>query len=205
MVNDIFSNVHSKIETAAGKIYKLYFNLNVMQRLQLEFGSLTNCFNNLLAPPHNLFAVLRHMLNEGAKVSKAEILKIVSAGVDEILGAISEIATFSIAGSQNRVKKDGANETKFLLPGFSAKQSDTEKWDFVWIYYIAVAKLKLPVFRVGKLTYFEFAKLYEHYKNDFDMELMLKVTNTTYSKLVKKEVANNNSWFLKQPGGVYEK
>ena len=182
MANNIFSNVCSEFESG-GKTYRVYFNLNVMQRLQLEFGSLTNCFNNLLATPHNLFVVLHHMLNEGAKVSKAEILKMVSNDVVKILGLISEIVTFSISGPKKQIKKCGK---RWEEPFNFNTSADKEEWDFTWIYYVGVAKLKLPFQCVGKLTYFEFTKLYEHYKNDFDMELMLKASNTTYGKLAKK-------------------
>lgn len=33
-----------------------------------------------------------------------------------------------------------------------------------------------------------FARLYQHYKNDFDLELLLKATNTTYEKMYKKQM-----------------
>jgi hypothetical protein len=46
----------------------------------------------------------------------------------------------------------------------------------------------------GRLTLTTFNKLYQHYKDDFDLEMLLKNTNTTYAKL-KKEVQKSGEWF----------
>lgn len=39
-----------------------------------------------------------------------------------------------------------------------------------------------------------FNKLYMHYKNAFDIEMMLRSTNTTYERL-NKENMENDKWF----------
>jgi hypothetical protein len=46
----------------------------------------------------------------------------------------------------------------------------------------------------GRITIRTFSKLYQHYKNDFDLELMLKATNTTYAKAQKKQM-QSEEWF----------
>lgn len=41
---------------------------------------------------------------------------------------------------------------------------------------------------VGRLTLRKFNKMYQIYKNDFDMEMMLRNSNTTYQGLEKKQM-----------------
>lgn len=45
----------------------------------------------------------------------------------------------------------------------------------------------LPEKRVGRLTFRLFLKLYQHYKNEFDKEMLMKTTSTTYKKLKEKQ------------------
>lgn len=47
---------------------------------------------------------------------------------------------------------------------------------------------------VGRLTYRLFKKLYQHYKNEFDKEMLMKATNTTYQKL-KEKAEESDRWF----------
>lgn len=44
------------------------------------------------------------------------------------------------------------------------------------------------------MTFRMWDKLYTHYKNDFDMELMMKHTGTTYKKL-RAKARKRNEWF----------
>lgn len=47
------------------------------------------------------------------------------------------------------------------------------------------------------MTVRKFMQLYNHYKNDFDLELSLKASNTTYSQLAKIQEKNggDGEWF----------
>lgn len=47
---------------------------------------------------------------------------------------------------------------------------------------------------VGKLTLRTFNRLYQHYKNDFDLEMKLKQANVTYKELEERQLANEE-WF----------
>lgn len=45
-----------------------------------------------------------------------------------------------------------------------------------------------------RLTYKMFDKLYQHYKDDFDLEMKMKATRTSYQKL-KAEMYKSEEWF----------
>ena len=49
-------------------------------------------------------------------------------------------------------------------------------------------KLHFQYKEVGRLTLKTFSKMYDHYKNDFDLELYLKATNKTYAKMAEEEM-----------------
>lgn len=40
----------------------------------------------------------------------------------------------------------------------------------------------------GRLTLREWSNYYQHYKDNFDLELLLKTSNTTYAKLRAKQL-----------------
>ena len=46
----------------------------------------------------------------------------------------------------------------------------------------------------GRLTYRLFSKLYQHYKNNFDLEMQMKTKNVTYSELFKRQ-QQEDEWF----------
>lgn len=46
----------------------------------------------------------------------------------------------------------------------------------------------------GRLTLRMFNKLYKHYKNDFDLELTLKLSKTTYAEMEEK-ANKEREWF----------
>lgn len=66
--------------------------------------------------------------------------------------------------------------------------------DFSWARFIGRKKLSLTNREVGRLTLKEFNKQYQLYKDDFDLELLLKATNTTYAKAEEKAEAQEE-WF----------
>ena len=47
---------------------------------------------------------------------------------------------------------------------------------------------------VGRLTLREFNKEYQIYKDDFDLELMLRLTRTTYAQ-AKEKARQAEEWF----------
>jgi hypothetical protein len=57
-----------------------------------------------------------------------------------------------------------------------------------------VKKLGFSYKDAGRITLTTFLKLYNHYKNDFDLELMLKKSHTTYAAL-KKKALKSEEWF----------
>ena len=56
--------------------------------------------------------------------------------------------------------------------------------------FIGKTKLLLSFKETGRLTLREFNKLYQHYKDDFDLEMRLKNSNTTYAEAYKKAEAD---------------
>lgn len=52
--------------------------------------------------------------------------------------------------------------------------------DFSWFYFIGKTKLNLSIKEIGRMTVTTFNKLYGHYKDDWDMEMSLWHTKTTY-------------------------
>ena len=46
----------------------------------------------------------------------------------------------------------------------------------------------------GRLTFRQFKKLYQEYKNTFDLELLLTASRTTYEEL-KKKADKAEEWF----------
>jgi hypothetical protein len=46
----------------------------------------------------------------------------------------------------------------------------------------------------GRLTLRQFKKLYQHYKNDFDFELILKSSGKTYAR-IEAEQNKMEEWF----------
>ncbi len=66
--------------------------------------------------------------------------------------------------------------------------------DFSWFYLIGKTKLGLSYRETGRLTIKLFNRLYQHYKNTFDYELMLRLSGSTYERAVQK--ANEaEDWF----------
>jgi hypothetical protein len=58
--------------------------------------------------------------------------------------------------------------------------------DFTWFYFIGRTKLNLTFKEVGRMTLRTFNKFYKCYKDNFDLEMRLKLSNTTYAELNKK-------------------
>lgn len=61
-----------------------------------------------------------------------------------------------------------------------------EPLDFSWFVFIGAKDLNLKPKETMRLTILQFTKLYQHYKNQFDMELMLTLSRTTYAQAARK-------------------
>ena len=66
--------------------------------------------------------------------------------------------------------------------------------DFSWYYFIGRNKLGLSYKETGRITLTLFNKLYQHYKDDFDIELRLKNANITYEEVYNKS-QKSEEWF----------
>ena len=71
---------------------------------------------------------------------------------------------------------------------------ESEPIDFTFFYFIGITKLNLSEKRVGRLTFRLFNKLYQHYKNVFDLEMRLKNRDMTYRELYAKS-QQEDEWF----------
>lgn len=66
--------------------------------------------------------------------------------------------------------------------------------DFRWFRFIGRTKLFLSDKETMRLTLREFNAEYKIYKNNFDYELLLRATNTTYAKAQQK-ATQAEEWF----------
>ena len=55
-------------------------------------------------------------------------------------------------------------------------------------------KLRLTIKQIGRLTLTTFNKLYQHYKDDWDMEMRLTAAHMTYADAFKKS-QEAEEWF----------
>lgn len=69
-----------------------------------------------------------------------------------------------------------------------------EPIDFSWVRFIATNKLKFNHKEAGRLTIRVFNLYYKHYQDNFDLELRLYKSNTTYAELKAKQLASEE-WF----------
>lgn len=67
-------------------------------------------------------------------------------------------------------------------------------FDLSWFYFIGKVKLGLSFKETGRLTLRTFNKLYQHYKDDWDLEMRLWNANMTYEEAFIKS-QENEEWF----------
>ena len=66
--------------------------------------------------------------------------------------------------------------------------------DFSWYWFIGKAKLNLTFKETGRLTLTMFNKLYKHYKDMWDMEMLLAQTKMTHEQAYNK-AQKDEEWF----------
>jgi hypothetical protein len=71
---------------------------------------------------------------------------------------------------------------------------ESQPIDFTFFYFVGKTKLNLSFKETGRLTYRLFSKLYQHYKNNFDLELQMKIKNVTYGELYNRQ-QQEDEWF----------
>ncbi len=62
------------------------------------------------------------------------------------------------------------------------------------MYFIGMTKLKFSFKETGRLTLRRFLRFYQCYKDTFDLEMLMKASNTTYKKLKEKQ-EESDKWF----------
>lgn len=72
--------------------------------------------------------------------------------------------------------------------------ADETPIDFAFFYFIGRAKLGLTGKEVGRLTLRTFSVLYQHYRDIFDLEMILTASHTTYAEAIKKS-READEWF----------
>lgn len=66
--------------------------------------------------------------------------------------------------------------------------------DFSWFYFIGKTKLMLSFKETGRLTITMFNRLYGHYKDTWDFEMMLTRTGTTHKDAYVRS-QKSEEWF----------
>ena len=65
----------------------------------------------------------------------------------------------------------------------------------MWFYFIGKTKLGLTFKETGRLTLYVFNKLYQHYKDNWDFEMLLSKSGKTYKDI--KEEQNKDEYWIK--------
>ena len=65
-------------------------------------------------------------------------------------------------------------------------ESDGSPIDFSWIYYIGHCKLLYSDHDIGRWTLCYFNKMYQHYKDTFDLEMQMQRNGLTYKEMQYK-------------------
>lgn len=65
---------------------------------------------------------------------------------------------------------------------------------FDWFRFIGKTKLNLSFKETGRLTLRQFNRLYQYYKDDFDLEMRLRGSNTTYREAYI-QAQKEEEWF----------
>ena len=65
--------------------------------------------------------------------------------------------------------------------------------DFSWFFFIGKTKLNLSFKETGRLTLRMFGRLYQYYKDDFDIEMNLWKGHKTYAD-VAREQHQDDEW-----------
>lgn len=66
--------------------------------------------------------------------------------------------------------------------------------DFTWFYFIGRTKLGLTFKETGRLTLTTFNKLYQHYKDNWDLEMLMTASRMTYKDVYEKQ-QQSEEWF----------
>lgn len=66
--------------------------------------------------------------------------------------------------------------------------------DFTWFYFISRTKLGLTFKETGRLTLTTFNKLYQHYKDNWDLEMLMTASRKTYKDVHEKQ-QQSEEWF----------
>lgn len=66
--------------------------------------------------------------------------------------------------------------------------------DLSWFYQIGRTKLALTTKEIGRMTLTLFNKLYDHYKQTFDFEMMLYKSGLTHTEAYNKS-QESDKWF----------
>ena len=71
---------------------------------------------------------------------------------------------------------------------------EAEPIDFSWFFFIGKTKLSLSFKETGRLTLRMFGRMYQHYKDDYDLEMKLWKSNTTYAEAHNRS-QQEQEWF----------
>lgn len=66
--------------------------------------------------------------------------------------------------------------------------------DFSWFYFVGKTKLNLSFKETGRLTLTMFERLYQHYKDMFDLEMQMTAARLTYKTLWIRS-QKDEEWF----------
>lgn len=73
-------------------------------------------------------------------------------------------------------------------------EAEAQEVDFSWFYFIGKTRLGLTFKETGRLTIKLFNRLYQHYKDNWDLEMRLSKANKTYAEIHAK-AQNAEEWF----------
>lgn len=71
---------------------------------------------------------------------------------------------------------------------------EPEVIDFTWFYFVGKRCLNLSIKEIGRMTVKTFMRFYQHYKDNWDVEMRLTNANMTYKEAAEK-AKKSEEWF----------
>ena len=184
-------DINGKIQYR-GKDYALVFNLNVMENVQAEYGTvekwgdLTDGSSGEVDAKALIFG-FTEMLNEGIDIANEE------NGTDD------PHLTHKHHRGRSPERSKGHEQHCDRVHTFSGKKliihDDADPViDFSWFYFIGKTKLNMSFKETGRMTITLFNRLWKHWKDEWSVEMRLTHANMTFEEAQLKSI-QDEEWF----------
>lgn len=180
------------------KEYKLVFDLNLIEKIQEEYGSLKNFFKDMFTEEHIYkysAYLVKEMANEWVdmenerKSRKMQYMSTTTAknilkSINSILylSALQEKIFDTIIDVREQVQED---EFDREFNQYN-KKKDSDKIDTKYIRVLLASKCGIDWKTIGRMTFKECIEMKKDYETIFDTELCLTVGRKTYKQMYEE-------------------